>query len=142
MGVQPALYRRHYQLFRHTKRPFPVISRQLVANYRKSIIHGQILECTNAHKEAAVKTEGMNNFIKCFQKMIDEGPTVTEGSIRGGINRMSMVHNNTSNVKGMWRDRNWMAVEIGANPREHKDFTTFTEGEQQCHDRSRIGLPL
>ncbi len=112
---------------------FLSFTRQLLANYKKSITHGQILECTNAHQEAPVKMEGVNNFVKCFQKMIDDGPSATEGSIRGGINRMSMVHNSTSNVKGMWRDKNWMAVEIGANPypSEHKDFRTFTETNTQ-----------
>ena len=115
--------------------------RQLLANYKKSTTDGLIIEVTNAHQEAPVKMEGVNNFVKCFQKMIDQGPSATEGSIRGGINRMSMVHNDVSNVKGMWRDKNWMALEVGANPTAHKDFTTFTEGTNNVMTSTGLAYP-
>jgi hypothetical protein len=115
--------------------------RQLLANYGKSITDGQILEVTNAHQEAPVKMEGVNNFVKCYQKMFDQGPSATEGSIRGGINRMTMVHNGKSNVKGMWIDKNWMALEIGANPTAHKDFTTFTEGTSSVMTSTGLAYP-
>ena len=122
---------------------FLSFARQLLANYKKSTTDGQIREVTNAHQEAPVKMEGVNNLVKCFQKMIDQGPSATEGSIRGGINRMSMVHNGKSNVKGMWTDKNWMAVEVGANPSPsvHKDFTTFTEGANNVMTSTGLTYP-
>lgn len=122
---------------------FLSMTRQLLANYGKSITDGQILEVTNAHQEAPVKMEGVNAFVKCFQKMIDQGPSATEGSIRGGINRMSMVHSDVanSNVKAMWRDKNWMAVEIGGNPSAHKDFTTFSEGTSSVMTGTGLAYP-
>ncbi|MFT3960319.1 S-layer homology domain-containing protein [Propionivibrio sp.] len=120
---------------------FLAMTRQLVSNYKKCIAGGQILEVTNAHNEAPLTGQGIDVFIKCFQKMVDDGPSATEGSIRGGVNRMSMVREGESNVKGMWRGRNWMAVEIGGNPSAHKDFTTFTEGSSSVMTGTGLAYP-
>ena len=93
---------------------FLSLAQQLVANYQKSSTSGLITQVTNAHQEVPVGMEGVNNFLKCFQQLIDRGDAATAPSIRGGRvgnptspntrnSRMSMVGD-------MWRDKNWMAV--------------------------------
>jgi hypothetical protein len=85
---------------------FLSLVQQLIANYQKSSASGQITELTNAHQEVPVSMIGINNFVKCFQQLIDDGDSVAQPSIRGGTkggDRMSMVGD-------MWRDRNWMAI--------------------------------
>ncbi|MGF6528770.1 S-layer homology domain-containing protein [Variovorax sp. PvP013] len=94
---------------------FLSLTRQLIVNYRRSSTSGQIVEVTNAHQETSVGIECVNNFVQCFQQLIDEGNAVARPSIRGGTkggDRMSIVGD-------MWRDKNWMAIgPIGkyANP--------------------------
>ncbi|MCZ2497267.1 hypothetical protein GN316_10890 [Xylophilus sp. Kf1] len=85
---------------------FLSLTRQLIANYQKASVPGEIVEVTNAHQEQSVGMECIHNFVKCFQQIIDEGNAVTRPSIRGGTkggDRMSMVGD-------MWRDKNWMAI--------------------------------
>ncbi|MDB5895992.1 MAG: hypothetical protein JWQ88_3523, partial [Rhodoferax sp.] len=93
---------------------FLSLTQQLVANYKKSSAVGQITEVTNAHQDVSVGMEGVNNFVKCFQQLIDKGDAASAPSIRGGRvgnptapttrnSRMTMVGD-------MWRDKNWMAI--------------------------------
>lgn len=93
---------------------FLSLTQQLLANYQKSSVLGQVTEVTNAHQDVPVGMEGVNNFLKCFQQLIDKGDAATAPSIRGGRlgnptapttrnSRMSMVGD-------MWRDKNWMAI--------------------------------
>ncbi|MDR7378135.1 hypothetical protein J2X19_002814 [Rhodoferax ferrireducens] len=85
---------------------FLSLVQQLVVNYQKSSTTGEIVEVTNAHQEASVGMECVNNFVKCFQQLIDEGNAVAKPSIRGGTktgDRMSIIGD-------MWRDKNWMAI--------------------------------
>lgn len=85
---------------------FLSLVQQLMVNYKKSSASGEIVEVTNAHQEASVGMECVNNFLKCFQQLIDEGNSAAKPSIRGGTktgDRMSIVGD-------MWRDRNWMAI--------------------------------
>jgi hypothetical protein len=85
---------------------FLSLVQQLVANYRKASHSGCVTEVTNAHQETSVGRVCVDNFLKCFQQLIDEGDSVARPSIRGGTkggDRMSMVGD-------MWRDRNWMAI--------------------------------
>lgn len=90
------------------------LTQQLLANYRKASVSGQITELTNAHQEVPVGMEGLNNFVKCFQQLIDRGDAATAPSIRGGKfgNPTSPTTKNSrmSMVGDMWRDKNWMAV--------------------------------
>ena len=93
---------------------FLSLLQQLLANYRKSSALGLVTEVTNAHQEVSVGMEGLNNFVKCFQQLIDKGDAVTVPSIRGGRvgNPTSPTTRNSrmSIVGDMWRDKNWMAV--------------------------------
>jgi hypothetical protein len=93
---------------------FLSLTQQLIANYKKSSVTGQITEVTNAHQEVPVGMEGVNNFVKCFQQLIDRGDAATAPSIRGGRlgNPTSPTTKNSrmSMVGDMWRDKNWMAV--------------------------------
>ncbi len=93
---------------------FLSLLQQLLANYRKSSTSGQITEVTNAHQEVPVRIEGVNNFVKCFQQLIDRGDAASAPSIRGGRfgNPTSPTTRNSrmSMVGDMWRDKNWMAV--------------------------------
>lgn len=85
---------------------FLSLTRQLIANYRRSSTSGQIVEVTNAHQETSVGIACVDNFVQCFQQLIDEGNAVAKPSIRGGTkggDRMSIVGD-------MWRDKNWMAI--------------------------------
>jgi len=85
---------------------FLSLTQQLIANYRKSSTLGEIVEVTNAHQETPVGMEAVNNFVKCFQQIIDQGNAVTLPSIRGGSkggDRMSIVGD-------MWRNKNWIAI--------------------------------
>jgi len=83
---------------------FLSLTLQLLADYRKRIVDGQIVEVTNAHQEVPVGMACVDNFVQCFQQLIDEGDAASKPSIRGGIaNRMSIVGD-------MWRDKNWMAI--------------------------------
>jgi hypothetical protein len=85
---------------------FLSLVQQLVSRYEQSSSSGRITAVTNAHQEASVGMDGVRNFMKCFQQIIDAGNSVTRPSIRGGSkggDRMSMVGD-------MWRDRNWMAI--------------------------------
>jgi len=93
---------------------FLSLTQQLIANYKKSSTTGLITELTNAHQEVPVAMEGVNNFVKCFQQLIDRGDAATAPSIRGGRvgNPTSPTTRNSrmSMVGDMWRDKNWMAV--------------------------------
>lgn len=93
---------------------FLSLTQQLIANYKKSSLTGQITELTNAHQEVPVGMEGVNNFVKCFQQLIDKGDAVTIPSIRGGRvgNPTSPTTKNSrmTIVGDMWRDKNWMAI--------------------------------
>jgi len=93
---------------------FLSLTQQLIANYKKSSVTGQITELTNAHQDVPVGMEGVNNFVKCFQQLIDRGDAATAPSIRGGRvgNPTSPTTRNSrmSMVGDMWRDKNWMAV--------------------------------
>lgn len=93
---------------------FLSLTQQLIANYKKSSVIGQITELTNAHQEVPVGMEGVNNFVKCFQQLIDRGDAASAPSIRGGRlgNPTSPTTRNSrmSMVGDMWRDKNWMAV--------------------------------
>jgi len=93
---------------------FLSLTQQLIANYRKSSTSGQITEVTNAHQDVPVGMIGINNFVKCFQQLIDQGDAVTVPSIRGGRvgNPTSPTTRNSrmSIVGDMWRDKNWMAI--------------------------------
>ena len=93
---------------------FLSLTQQLIANYKKSSVTGQITELTNAHQEVPVGMQGLNNFVKCFQQLIDRGDAATTPSIRGGRvgNPTSPTTKNSrmSIVGDMWRDKNWMAV--------------------------------
>ncbi len=85
---------------------FLSLVQQILANYRKSSISGEIAQITNAHQETPVGMECIRNFEKCFQQLIDEGNSIAKPSIRGGSkggDRMSMVGD-------MWRDKNWIAI--------------------------------
>ncbi len=85
---------------------FLSLVQQIIANYKKSSISGEIVQVTNAHQETPVGMECVRNFEKCFQQLIDEGNSVAKPSIRGGSkggDRMSIVGD-------MWRDKNWMAI--------------------------------
>jgi glyoxylase-like metal-dependent hydrolase (beta-lactamase superfamily II) len=106
------------------------LTQQLLANYRKISTSGQITELTNAHQEVPVGMEGVNNFVKCFQQLIDRGDAATAPSIRGGRvgNPTSPTTRNSrmSMVGDMWRDKNWMAVgnSLGAGLDSPVDYFT------------------
>ena len=93
---------------------FLSLTQQLLANYVKTSTTGLITEVTNAHQEVPVGMEGVNNFVKCFQQLIDLGDAASAPSIRGGRvgNPTSPTTRNSrmSMVGDMWRDKNWMAV--------------------------------
>ncbi len=93
---------------------FLSLAQQLVANYQKSSSSGLITEVTNAHQEVPVGMVGVNNFLKCFQQLIDRGDAATVPSHRGGRlgNPTSPTTRNSrmSIVGDMWRDKNWMAI--------------------------------
>lgn len=93
---------------------FLSLTRQLLGNYRRSSISGQITEVTNAHQDVPVGMTGIDNFVRCFQQLIDQGDAVTLPSIRGGRvgNPTSPTTRNSrmSMVGDMWRDKNWMAI--------------------------------
>ncbi len=90
------------------------LSQQLVSNYKKKSTSGLLNEVTNAHQEIAVGMEGVNNFLKCFQQIIDEGDAIIEPSIRGGISGNSTSPftkgSRMTKIGDMWRDKNWMAI--------------------------------
>ena len=93
---------------------FLSLTQQLLSHYRKSSTTGQITEVTNAHQDVPVGMTGIDNFVKCFQQLIDKGDAVTLPSIRGGRvgNPTSPTTRNSrmSIVGDMWRDKNWMAI--------------------------------
>ncbi|WP_313823540.1 cadherin-like beta sandwich domain-containing protein [Citricoccus sp.] len=106
---------------------FLSLQRQLVADYRKRSRSGRVVEVTNAHQDVAVGMECIDNFIECFQNMIDDGDAAIEPSIRGGIsgNPTGPVRNSRmSKVGDMWRDPNWIAVgnSIGAGLDQPRDY--------------------
>ncbi|KAF1018400.1 MAG: hypothetical protein GAK30_03683 [Paracidovorax wautersii] len=83
---------------------FLSLTQQLLADYRRRAANGQIVEVTNAHQEVPVGMACVDNFVQCFQQLIDDGDAAAKPSIRGGTaNRMSIVGD-------MWRDKNWMAI--------------------------------
>lgn len=94
---------------------FLSLTQQLIANYKKSSATGEIVEVTNAHQETSVGMACIDNFVTCFQQLVDQGNSVAKPSIRGGTkggDRMSIVGD-------MWRNKNWIAIgPIGkyANP--------------------------
>jgi glyoxylase-like metal-dependent hydrolase (beta-lactamase superfamily II) len=117
---------------------FLSLAQQLVANYRKSSATGLITEVTNAHQEVPVGMVCVNNFLKCFQQLIDGGDAASAPSIRGGIagnptspgtrnSRMSMVGD-------MWRDKNWMAVgnSLGSGLDKPVDYFTAPTTAYPC----------
>ncbi|HSI48832.1 MAG TPA: S-layer homology domain-containing protein [Ideonella sp.] len=85
---------------------FLSLTRQLIANYRRSSTSGEIVEVTNAHQEVSVGMACINNFVTCFQQLIDGGNAVALPSIRGG----TKVGDRMSIVGDMWRDKNWLAI--------------------------------
>ncbi len=93
---------------------FLSLAQQLVSNYQRSSSTGLITEVTNAHQEVPVGMEGLRNFLKCFQQLIDRGDAATAPSIRGGKlgNPTAPTTRNArmSMVGDMWRDKNWMAI--------------------------------
>ena len=85
---------------------FLSLVQQLLANYRRASHVGEVTALTNAHQETSVGQVCIQNFLQCFQQLIDAGNGVSKPSIRGGLkggDRMSLVGD-------MWRDRNWMAI--------------------------------
>ncbi|MGM7666748.1 cadherin-like beta sandwich domain-containing protein [Microbacterium sp. A93] len=100
---------------------------QLLADYRRRSTTGHVVEVTNAHQDVAVGMECIENFLECFQNMIDDGDEAIEPSIRGGIsgNPTGPVRNSRmSKVGDMWRDKNWIAVgnSIGAGLDQPRDY--------------------
>lgn len=90
---------------------FLSLQHQLLADYESRC--GTITEVTNAHQVQAVGMQAVDNFVACFQQLIDQGDAVTEPSIRGGVsgNPTGPVRNSRMTMVGdMWRDRNWMAI--------------------------------
>lgn len=100
---------------------------QLLADYRRRSTKGRVVEVTNAHQDVAVGMECIDNFVECFQNMVDLGDEAIEPSIRGGIsgNPTGPVRNSRmSKVGDMWRDKNWIAVgnSIGAGLDQPRDY--------------------
>jgi len=117
---------------------FLSLAQQLVSNYQASSVSGQITELTNAHQEVPVGMEGVRNFLKCFQQLIDGGDAASAPSIRGGRlgnptapttrnSRMSMVGD-------MWRDKNWMAIgnSLGSGLDSPVDYFTAPTSVYPC----------
>lgn len=117
---------------------FLSLTQQLIANYKKSSVSGQITELTNAHQEVPVGMEGVNNFVKCFQQLIDRGDAASAPSIRGGRlgNPTSPTTRNSrmSMVGDMWRDKNWMAVgnSLGSGLDKPVDYFTAPTTNFPC----------
>jgi hypothetical protein len=105
--------------------------RQLWANYLKSSLNGEVTELTNAHQDFPVSQEAAVNFIKVFQNVIDNGAASTFPSIRTAANsRMGWYHKgDLKDYWGMWRDKNWMACELGGSP------STYDETQLTCMTR-------
>lgn len=82
--------------------------------------------------------EGVNNFIKCFQQLIDRGDAATAPSIRGGRlgNPTSPTTKNSrmSMIGDMWRDKNWMAIgnSIGTGLDSPVDYFTSPTSSYPC----------
>lgn len=113
------------------------MNQQLVANYLKKSTSGLINEVTNAHQEIPVGMEGVRNFQKCFQQLIDQGDAVSAPSIRGGVagnSRMSLVSAYSTPLEGMWRDKNWMAVgnALGSGWNKPVDYFTAPTTAYTC----------
>lgn len=114
------------------------LTQQLIANYKRSSSNGLINELTNAHQEVPVAMEGVKNFVKCFQQLIDRGDAATAPSIRGGIlgNPTSPTTRNSrmSMVGDMWRDKNWMAVgnSLGTGLDKPVDYFTAPTTAYPC----------
>lgn len=92
---------------------FLSLQQQLIAAYQAKATGGAITEVTNAHQDFPVGMACVNNFLRCFQQLIDEGESVSEPSIRGGVsgNPTGPVRNSRmTKVGDMWRDKNWMAI--------------------------------
>ncbi|MCM2295499.1 cadherin-like beta sandwich domain-containing protein [Rhodoferax sp.] len=117
---------------------FLSLTQQLIANYMKRSVSGQITELTNAHQEVPVGMEGVNNFVKCFQQLIDRGDAASAPSIRGGRlgNPTSPTTRNSrmSMVGDMWRDKNWMAVgnSLGSGLDKPVDYFTTPTTNFPC----------
>lgn len=106
---------------------FLSMQQQLLADYRRRSATGHVVEVTNAHQDVAVGMECIENFLECFQNMVDDGEDAIEPSIRGGIsgNPTGPVRNSRmSKVGDMWRDKNWIAVgnSIGAGLDQPRDY--------------------
>lgn len=106
---------------------FLSLQQQLLAAYRRRSATGQVVEVTNAHQDMAVGMECIENFLACFQKLIDDGDEAIEPSIRGGIsgNPTGPVRNSRmSKVGDMWRDKNWIAVgnSLGGGWNQPRDY--------------------
>ena len=106
------------------------LSQQLVSNYKRNSTIGLLVEVTNAHQEVAVGMPAVQNFLECFQQLIDKGDAASAPSIRGGTNgksRMSMVGD-------MWRNKNWMAVgnSLGSNLGLPIDYFTAPTTAYPC----------
>jgi len=117
---------------------FLSLTQQLISNYQKSSTSGLITEVTNAHQEVPVGMEGVKNFVKCFQQLIDRGDAATAPSIRGGRlgNPTSPTTRNSrmSMVGDMWRDKNWMAVgnALGSGLDRPVDYFTAPTSVYPC----------
>ena len=117
---------------------FLSLAQQLVANYQKSSVTGLITEVTNAHQEVPVGIEGVKNFLKCFQQLIDRGDAASAPSIRGGKlgNPTSPTTRNSrmSMVGDMWRDKNWMAIgnSLGTGLDKPVDYFTAPTTAYPC----------
>ena len=117
---------------------FLSLTQQLIANYKKKSLTGQITELTNAHQEVSVRMEGVNNFVKCFQQLIDRGDAASAPSIRGGRvgNPTSPTTKNSrmTMVGDMWRDKNWMAIgnSLGTGLDSAVDYFTAPTSSFPC----------
>lgn len=138
MGLQPCLHRGHDQYNLVKVDRFLSLTQQLIANYQKKSVSGLITEVTNAHQEVPVGMEGVRNFVKCFQQLIDRGDAATAPSIRGGKlgNPTSPTTKNSrmSMVGDMWRDKNWMAIgnALGTGLDSPVDYFTAPTAAYPC----------
>jgi hypothetical protein len=107
---------------------FLSLVQQIIANYKKSSVSGEIVRVTNAHQETSVGMQCVRNFEQCFQQLIDQGNAAARPSIRGGLkggDRMSMVGD-------MWRDKNWMAIGPIGKYAEPVDYLTKPTAAYKC----------
>lgn len=93
---------------------FLSISQQVYAKYKAVSSSGTVVEVTNAHQEAGLGVTVLQNFLAAYQRLIDDGVSAYEPSIRNGY-----YGTTGSNGQGMlktgdmWRNKNWIAAEPG-----------------------------